>query len=127
MAEVGLTRVLERVAPTLRALLASDALTPSGFATPLAVGALALEHPHVLAVVATSADADLLTQALAALLGEDEVALWPAWDTHPLERVSPDASVMAARSLLRWRVSTGDAPRVIVASARSISQILPPG
>ena len=127
MAEVGLTRVLERVAPTLRALLGSDALTPSGFATPLAVAALALEHPHVLAVVATSADADLLTQALAALLGEDEVALWPAWDTHPLERVSPDASVMAARSLLRWRVSTGDAPRVIVASARSISQILPPG
>ncbi|MDE3083171.1 MAG: transcription-repair coupling factor [Acidobacteriota bacterium] len=127
MAETGLTRVLERVAPTLRALLGSDALIPSSYATPLAVGALALEHPHVLAVVATSADADLLTQALAALLGEDDVALWPAWDTHPLERVSPDASVMAARSLLRWRVSTGDAPRVIVASARSISQILPPG
>ncbi len=127
MAETGLTRVLERVAPTLRALLASDALTPSSYATPLAVGALALDHPQVLAVVATSADADLLAQALAALLGEDDVALWPAWDTHPLERVSPDVSVMAARSLVRWRVTRGDAPRVIVASARSISQILAPG
>ena len=127
MAESGLTRVLERVAPTVRALLASDALTPSSYATPLAVGALALEHPQVIALVATSADADTLAQALAALLGDSDVALWPAWDTHPLERVSPDVSVMAARSLLRWRVAQGDAPRVIVASARSISQILPPG
>ncbi|MHB8826133.1 MAG: transcription-repair coupling factor, partial [Acidimicrobiales bacterium] len=127
MAETGLTRVLERVAPTLRALLASDALTPSSYATPLAVGTLALDHPQVLAVVATSADADALAQALGALLGEDDVALWPAWDTHPLERVSPDVSVMAARSLVRWRVVRGVAPRVIVASARSISQILAPG
>lgn len=123
----GLGRVLERVAPSLRALLASDALTPSGYATPLAVATLALEDSLVVAVVANSTEADLLSVALAALLGEASVALWPAWDTHPLERVSPDVSVMAARSLLRWRLARGESPRVIVTSARSLSQILAPG
>jgi transcription-repair coupling factor (superfamily II helicase) len=33
---------------------------------------------------------------------------------------------MAARSLLRWRLSRDDRPRVVVASARSISQVLAP-
>ncbi len=123
----GLARVLERVAPAIRALLASDALAPSSYATPLAVAALGLDHPLVVAVVASSTEADQLSLALAALLGEESVALWPAWDTHPLERVSPDASVMAARSLLRWRLARDEAPRVIVSSARSLSQILAPG
>ena len=50
----------------------------------------------------------------------------PGWDTHPLERVSPDNQVMATRALLRWRVAEGRAPNVIVASARSIAQILSP-
>jgi len=33
---------------------------------------------------------------------------------------------MATRALLRWRVATGHAPRIIIASARSIAQVLSP-
>jgi len=100
---------------------------PSAFATPLAVAAQALVHPGLLAVTATSSEADALVDGVRALLGDGaEVALWPAWDTHPLERVSPDNSVMAERALLRWRLSVGERPDVIVAPIRALAQILAP-
>ena len=128
MAEArGLSRVLELVGPSIRAANAAGSLTPNSYSTPLAVASYALEHPFLVAVTATSTEAEQLRDAVAALLGPDvEVVLWPGWDTHPLERVSPDSAVMAARSLLRWRLSRGDEPRVVVASARSISQVLAP-
>ncbi len=123
----GLRRVLDRVAPAVRAENAHGTFVPSSFATPLSVAAYALESPVTICVTATSSEAELLVDSVAALFGsEDEVALWPGWDTHPLERVSPDNQVMAMRSLLRWRLSNGDAPRLIVASARSIAQVLSP-
>jgi len=123
----GLSRVLELVGPSIRAANAAGTLTPNGYTTPLAVASYALESPFLVAVTATSTEAEQLRDAVAALMGPDaDVVLWPGWDTHPLERVSPDNAVMAARSLLRWRLSRDDRPRVIVASARSISQVLAP-
>jgi transcription-repair coupling factor (superfamily II helicase) len=123
----GLRRVLELVAPPLRAANAAGSFTPSSFATPLAVAAIALEAPFVVVVAATSTEAEQLHDALSALLeNDDDVVLWPGWDTHPLERVSPDASVMAQRSLLRWQLAQASHPRVVVASARSIAQRLAP-
>lgn len=113
--------------PAVRAANASGSFTPSGYATPLAVAAYALEAPFVVAVTATSTEAEQLRDAVAALLGSDgDVVVWPGWDTHPLERVSPDSAVMATRAMLRWRLGRPDRPRVVVASARSIAQLLPP-
>jgi transcription-repair coupling factor (superfamily II helicase) len=81
----------------------------------------------VIAVTATSTEAEQLRDALSALMDDDDnVVLWPGWDTHPLERVSPDSAVMASRALLRWRLSQTSRPRLVVASARSIAQLLPP-
>ena len=123
----GLRRVLERVAPTVRSALAGGSFTTSGFATPLAVAADALEHPGLIVVVATSTEADQLVPALRALLGPGaDVANFGAWDTHPLERVSPDSSVMAERALLRWRLYSGERPDVVVAPIRALAQILAP-
>jgi transcription-repair coupling factor (superfamily II helicase) len=123
----GLRRVTEFVAPSLRAQHAAGSFSPSSYATPLAVASIALEVPLVLCVTATSTEAELLRDAVSALL-EDEtgVVLWPGWDTHPLERVSPDAAVMATRALLRWRLAHETAPNVVIASARSIAQRLAP-
>jgi transcription-repair coupling factor (superfamily II helicase) len=126
VSETGLRRVLERLAPAMRASLTSGSFVASTYATPLAIAALSLERELVIAVTATSSDAEHVTDALRAWLGEDEVALWPGWDTHPLERVSPDTQVMAMRSLLRWRLREGRGPRVVIASARSIAQLLSP-
>lgn len=124
---MSLERVLARLAPSVRAANATGALAPSSYATPLAIASYALEHELVIAVCATSSDAVVLRDGVGAYLGDDVVSLWPGWDTHPLERVSPDAEVMAARSLLRWQLAKGPRPRVVVASARAIAQILPPG
>ena len=124
---VGLRRVLELVGPSLRAQNAAGGFNPSSYATPLTVAAYALEVPFLLALTATSTEAEHLANALESLLGTgDEVALWPGWDTHPLERVSPDSSVMASRSLLRWRLAEGTGPRVVVTSVRSLCQLLSP-
>ncbi len=123
----GLRRVLELVAPTLRGANAAGSFIPSGFATPLAVASYVLEHPGLVVVTATSTEAEQLTNALRALLGPGaQVAFFGAWDTHPLERVSPDNSVMAERVLLRWRLSQGERPDVVVAPIRALAQILPP-
>jgi transcription-repair coupling factor (superfamily II helicase) len=126
VSEVALRRVLERVAPSVRASVATGSFVASSYATPLALAALALDEDLLIAVTATSTEAEHVRDALTAWLGESEVALWPGWDTHPLERVSPDSQVMAMRSLLRWRFREGRAPRVVVASARSIAQVLSP-
>jgi transcription-repair coupling factor (superfamily II helicase) len=126
VSETGLRRILERLAPATRASLATGSFVASSYATPLAIAALALERELIVAVTATSSDAEHVTDALRAWLGDDDVALWPGWDTHPLERVSPDTQVMAMRSLLRWRLREERGPRVVVASARSIAQLLSP-
>jgi len=121
----GLRRILEAVAPAVRTAHQSGTFAPSAYATPLTLAAYALEHPGALVVAPTSAEAQLLADGVRALL-DDDVALWPAWDTHPLERVSPDTSVMAERAMLLWRLTTGDIPAVIVTSIRGLAQILPP-
>jgi len=121
----GLRRVIDLIAGSVRSAVASGSFTPSSYATPLAVAAYVLESDFTLVVCATSTEAEQLRDALAAMLEGDEVSLWLGWDTHPLERVSPDASVMATRSLLRWRLATGDRPKALVASVRSLAQILP--
>ena len=124
---IGLRRVLELLAPSVRSANAAGTFAPSSYATPLSVAAHALGTAFVVCVTATSSEAELLRESVAALLGgDDDVVIWPGWDTHPLERVSPDTQSMAQRSLLRWRIAEGDAPHVLVASARSISQILSP-
>ncbi len=124
---IGLRRVLELLAPSVRSANAAGSFAPSSYATPLSVAAHALGTEFVVCVTATSSEAEQLRDSVAALLGrDDDVALWPGWDTHPLERVSPDTQSMALRSLLRWRIVEDDAPHVLVASARSISQVLAP-
>ncbi len=121
----GLRRVLDLVAPSVREAFAAGGVTPSAYATPLIVAAQALDAECSVVVVATSTEADAMADALRALLGpSDEVALFPGWDTHPLERVSPDTAVMARRALLAWRLEAGERPKVIVASARALSQVL---
>ena len=122
----GLRRVLEVIAPALRAAAGDGSFVPSGFATAPTVASFALER-RLCVVTATSTEAEVLAEALRALLGDADVVLWPAWDTHPLERVSPDDAVMAERALLRWRLRQGQRPDVVVAPIRALAQILPDG
>jgi transcription-repair coupling factor (superfamily II helicase) len=86
---------------------------------------LALDTTHMIVVTPTTNEAEQIRDAMSAWL-DDEVVVWPGWDTHPLERVSPDSQVMAIRSLLRWQIREDTAPPVIVTSIRALAQQLSP-
>ena len=85
------------------------------------------DHEMVLVVVPSQREADDVADDVAAWLNDDSlVAQWPAWDIAPFERVSPDIAVMGRRSELRARLAAPvGAPRVVVATVRSLLQMLP--
>ena len=85
-----------------------------------AAGAIARETP-VLLVTATGHEAEDLTAELKAILGEEKVAHFPAYETLPHERLSPAADIVGRRSKVLWEM-----PQVIVAAARAVCQpVLP--
>ncbi len=80
----------------------------------------------VLAVTSTAREADELAADVAVLLGEEAVAVYPAWETLPHERLSPRSDTVGRRlAVLRRLVHPGPgAPpvRVVVAPVRSVLQ-----
>jgi transcription-repair coupling factor (superfamily II helicase) len=79
----------------------------------------------VLVVSSTFREAEELTAALQSLVGEEEVAYYPAWETLPHERLSPGSDTVGRRlELLRRLAGNSDlpAPRIVVAPVRSVLQ-----
>ena len=86
----------------------------------------------LLAVVATSREAEGVGEAFRAYLPEAEVAELPSWETLPHERLSPSADTVgrrlaALRALCRWREGDRTRPFVLVAAVRAALQPLLPG
>ncbi|WP_407938145.1 transcription-repair coupling factor [Motilibacter rhizosphaerae] len=101
---------------------------------PFLVSALAADAPvgagrTVLAVTATGREAEDLVTALGSLLRPEDVALFPAWETLPHERLSPRSDTVGQRLAVLRRLahpspddpSTGPL-RVVVAPVRSLLQ-----
>src|SRR5207302_1782150 len=83
-------------------------------------------HPLVVAVP-TSSEADRVAHDLRAFLGQDDVDVFPAWETLPFERVSPSVDTMGRRLRAMWRLRDPERmPRVLVASVRALVQRLGP-
>ncbi len=81
----------------------------------------------VLVAVPTTNEAQRLTNDLRVLLGEEEVELFPAWETLPFERVSPSIETMGHRLETLWRMSDPvTTPAVVVAPVRALIQRLGP-
>jgi transcription-repair coupling factor (superfamily II helicase) len=79
----------------------------------------------VLLVSSTFREAEELTAALQSLIGEEEVAYYPAWETLPHERLSPRSDTVGRRLELLRRLagnSSAPPPRIVVAPVRSILQ-----
>jgi transcription-repair coupling factor (superfamily II helicase) len=88
----------------------------------------------VLAVTATSREADDLAAALTCLLPPDGIVTFPSWETLPHERLSPRADTVGRRLAVLRRLahpSTDDPTtgpvRVVVAPVRSLLQPMPGG
>ena len=78
----------------------------------------------VLAVTATSREADDLAEALGCLIDPGRVAVFPSWETLPHERLSPRSDTVGRRlAVLRRLAHPGDGPlQVVVAPVRSVLQ-----
>jgi transcription-repair coupling factor (superfamily II helicase) len=78
----------------------------------------------VLAVTATTREADELAAGVAELIPADAVAVYPAWETLPHERLSPRSDTVGRRlAVLRRLGHPHGAPlRVVVAPVRSVLQ-----
>ncbi|MDN8594915.1 MULTISPECIES: transcription-repair coupling factor [unclassified Corynebacterium] len=89
---------------------------------PWAAATIARTVP-VLLVTATGHEAEDLAAELSALLGDERVALMPAFETLPHERLSPAADIVGKRNqVLHGLAETS----VVVASARAMCQpVLP--
>ena len=109
------------------------AVSVAGQAALLASLAVLHERSTILAVAATTLDAERLERDLVCYLGgptpgivgaaDGPVVSLPAWDTLPFERVSPEVAAMGTRHATRWRLSQASGrPRVVVASARALMQ-----
>ncbi|MGC9666731.1 transcription-repair coupling factor [Planosporangium sp. 12N6] len=83
----------------------------------------------VLAVTATSREADDLAAALGCLLAGDQVVVYPSWETLPHERLSPRSDTVGRRLAVLRRLAHPDPEdptrgpvRVVVAPVRSVLQ-----
>jgi transcription-repair coupling factor (superfamily II helicase) len=78
----------------------------------------------VLAVTATTREAEDLAAALGDLLPAEQVAVYPAWETLPHERLSPRSDTVGRRlAVLRRLAHPEEAPvRVVAAPVRAVLQ-----
>ena len=87
----------QAAAPTLTSSAPSQATTPGG--TPTTTGT------PLLVVTATGRQAEETAAALTCYLPDAEVAVFPAWETLPHERLSPRADTVAARLAVLRRLA----------------------
>ena len=119
--EPGLTRALGQ--PDAR-------LAVVEVARPIAIAALAnLSNRRPLVVACpTGTMAAQLVDDLIQFVPEDDVVLFPGWETLPFERVSPSVETMGQRLKVLWRIGNADrSPKIIVAGVRALLQKLGPG
>src|SRR6476469_109078 len=131
-AEPTARRVLEQVGRArLLDVSGSDGIRP------FLVAALARtlgERGPLVAVTATTREADDLAAALGAFLSPDAVAVFPSWETLPHERLSPRSDTVGRRLAVLRRIAHPDPDdaaygplSVVVAPVRAVLQPITKG
>ena len=85
----------------------------------------------VLLVTATGREAEAAAAAIGDLIGDENVALFPSWETLPHERLSPRADTVGRRLATLRRIAHPEQhpagyPAVVVATVRSMIQPMAP-
>ncbi len=102
---------------------------------PFVVGALVAGYPDqgvpVLLVTATGREAEAAVASIGDLIGDENVALFPSWETLPHERLSPRADTVGRRLATLRRIAHPEEhpagyPAVVVATIRSMIQPMAP-
>ncbi|MEV4387748.1 transcription-repair coupling factor [Micromonospora sp. NPDC049580] len=138
LADPGLTRARDLARSGAAQVDGLDITAPAAL-RPFAVAAVAADPDGagggagrpVLAVTATTREADDLAAALGALLPPEQVVVFPSWETLPHERLSPRSDTVGRRLAVLRRLAHpestdahgGTGPlRVVVAPVRSLLQ-----
>ncbi|MBW3604675.1 MAG: transcription-repair coupling factor [Actinobacteria bacterium] len=106
-------------------LLAPGALYVGPTLRPLTCALLTERATPLLAVTPTARDADALVDGLGAFVGPERVALFPAWETLPHERLSPQPATVGARLRALDRVADHEVD-VLVTPVRALLQPMDP-
>jgi transcription-repair coupling factor (superfamily II helicase) len=106
-----------------------EAVVPDVARAFLLAGLAAAGGRLLVVVTATTADAEALATDVAAFLGPDRAACFPAWETLPHERLSPRSETVARRLALIRRLANNEAGglAVLTVPARAMMQPLAPG
>ncbi len=114
--------------PALARIADSDAseldITAPVSARPFIAAVAARQRP-VLVVTATSREAEDLAEALTGFMDADRIAVYPAWETLPHERLSPRSDTVGRRLAVLRRLAhptSGGALQIVVAPVRSVLQ-----
>jgi len=111
-------------------------VTMSAGTRAIALATLVTADPSstVLAVTATTREAEDLAAALRELVGADAVDVFPSWETLPHERLSPRSDTVGRRLAVLRRLAHPDLEdaayghlQVVVAPIRAVMQPLAPG
>ncbi|HSK89994.1 MAG TPA: transcription-repair coupling factor [Euzebyales bacterium] len=92
---------------------------------PLACALLSDRAAPLLIVTPTAADAERLADGLSAFIAPDAVALFPAWETLPHERLSPQSATVGQRLRTMDRLAAGGL-RVMITPVRALLQPMDP-
>ena len=113
----GVGRIVDRDGVDAMTLRGPEALRPF-------VSAALSRTGTVLVVTATAREGEDLVAELGDLIGSDDVAYYPAWETLPHERLSPRSDTVGRRlAVLRRLVHADPLPlKVVVAPVRSLLQ-----
>ncbi|ACQ79274.1 transcription-repair coupling factor [Beutenbergia cavernae DSM 12333] len=103
---LGSDAAVARLVEELPARGSLDAIASAGVRPALLAQLLGADHPRPLVVVtATGREADELAAALRCYVPDDDVAVLPAWETLPHERLSPRSDTVARRLAVLRRLA----------------------
>jgi transcription-repair coupling factor (superfamily II helicase) len=119
--EPAMVRVVGAASATLAAPVAAQPFVVAGL---LALG----DRRPVLVVAATGLAAEHLARDIGTFAPGASVDVFPAWETLPFERVSPEGATMGRRLATLWHLAGGDGnlPDVVVAPIKAVLQRLGP-
>ncbi len=97
-------------------------------AHPYVLSLLAERSTPLLVLTARTSEATTIRDGMAAFLGEDRVAVFPAWETLPHERLSPQPSTVGRRLAVLDRLTHPSEPPLlaVVAPVRAALQPMDP-
>ncbi|MFA9432124.1 transcription-repair coupling factor [Egicoccus sp. AB-alg2] len=111
-------------------LEAEDELVCVPSVRPYVLSLLAERAAPLLVLTPRTSDAEAVADGIAAYLGEDRVAVFPAWETLPHERLSPQPRTVGRRLAVLDRLCHPDAHerplQVVVAPVRAAVQPMDP-